>query len=141
MGSVFKEMGTDTVFGQCLARPESWGGIRDALWLQSEVGTARAQGLSPKLPQSQPRGAGLAAGRLHCGHIWGAAAGPGPEEITWHQQARPGAYRAKTLWERAVEEYLEVRMSTETCSTVWTYRQVSPPPHRETTPPPPHCVI
>lgn len=23
------------------------------------------------------------------------------------------------LWERAVEEYLEVRMSTETCSAVW----------------------
>lgn len=30
-----------------------------------------------QLQQPQPRGAGLAAGRLHCGHIWGTAAWPG----------------------------------------------------------------
>lgn len=50
----------------------------------------------PQLRQSQPRGAGLAAGRPCCGHIWGTAAGPGPEQVTWHRQARPGAYKAKT---------------------------------------------
>lgn len=32
------------------------------------------------------------------------------------------------LRERAVEEYLEVRMSTETCSAVWTYMQGLPTP-------------
>lgn len=76
LGSVLGEMGTDTV----LVGPESWGGLGDAVVSSyKQGGTARAQGLSPKLPQSQPRGAGLAAGRLHCGHIWGTAAGPGPE--------------------------------------------------------------
>lgn len=50
----------------------------------------------PQLRQPQPRGAGLAAGRLRCGHIWGTAAGPGPEQVTWPRQARPGAYKAKT---------------------------------------------
>ena len=50
----------------------------------------------PQLRQPQPRGAGLAAGRLRCGHIWGTAAGPGPEWVTWPRQARPGAYKAKT---------------------------------------------
>lgn len=32
------------------------------------------------------------------------------------------------LWERAVEEYLEVRMSTETRSELWTYVQGLPTP-------------
>lgn len=43
----------------------------------------------PQLRQSQPRGAGLAAGRPRCGHIWGAAAGPGPEQVTWHGAGPP----------------------------------------------------
>ena len=50
----------------------------------------------PQLRQPQPRGAGLAAGRLRCGHIWGTAAGPGPEWVTWFRQDRPRAYKAKT---------------------------------------------
>lgn len=32
------------------------------------------------------------------------------------------------LWERAVDKYLEVHMSTETCSEVWTYMQGLPTP-------------
>lgn len=68
----------------------------------------------PQLRQSQPRGAGLAAGRPCCGHIWGAAAGPGPERVTWHRAGPPcslqGQDSGRGSGERAGHEHASTRM-------------------------------
>lgn len=80
-----------------LARAGFWGGgLRHrGLQLRGVGGMARAKGLSPAAPQPQPRGAGLAAGRLQCGHIWGAAAGLGPEWVTWHRAGPPWSLQGR----------------------------------------------
>lgn len=85
-----------------LAQAQFWGESSEgALVVSCYKGRAGGQlerkVSPPQLRQSQPRGAGLAAGRPRCGHIWGTAAGPGPEQVTWHRQDLPGASKAKTL--------------------------------------------
>lgn len=86
---------------KCWLSTQFWGKSVEGALLVSHYG-GRGQPepkVSPlQLQQPQPRGAGLAAGRLRCGHIWGTAAWPGPERVTWHRQDRPGAYKAKTPW-------------------------------------------
>lgn len=72
-----------------VTRSRGWG-----RWEQPEPKVS-----PPQLRQPQPRGAGLAAGRPRCGHIWGAAAGPGPEQperVTWHRAGPLRSLKAKT---------------------------------------------
>lgn len=80
----------------------------------------------PQLQQSQPRGAGLAAGRPRCGHIWGAAAGPGPEQVTWPSAGLPWSLQGQRSGRGSGEHVGREHASTGMHAAMQTRMHISP---------------
>ncbi|XP_037667072.1 SH3 and multiple ankyrin repeat domains protein 1-like [Choloepus didactylus] len=115
-------------------------------------GNQRSGGKSARwqLRRSQPKGAGLAAGRPRCAAGTSGGAAAGPERVTWHAGwglDRRGAYRPGLpgARERARPGHASPRMH----SAVYTLARKPPAPHspppqepdRLGSMPPPSCVI